>query len=210
MNNQIDANGPIPDQMLRGVHIFTDFLNEKLQERMVEQIREIAVQAPFYQPMTPGGRRMGVRMTSAGEFGWFSDGKGYRYVEKHPNGMDWPKIPSSAMGVWRQITGSPREPQCCLVNYYSEQTKMGMHQDKDEKDFQFPVVSISLGDPALFRIGNLERGGKTQSIWLRSGDVAVLGGEARLLHHGIDRIKFGQSGLLKNGGRLNLTLRVVT
>lgn len=86
---------------------------------------------------------------------------------------------------------------------------MGMHQDRDEADFTWPVLSVSLGDAALFRIGNDTRGGKTESLWLDSGDVVVMGGGARLRYHGVDRIRFGSSGLLAHGGRLNLTLRVV-
>ena len=86
---------------------------------------------------------------------------------------------------------------------------MGMHQDKDEGDFGWPVVSLSLGDSALFRVGNVVRGGKTESFWLETGDVVVMGGEARLAHHGVDRIRFGSSSLLPKGGRINVTLRVV-
>ena len=86
---------------------------------------------------------------------------------------------------------------------------MGMHQDRDEADFGWPVLSVSLGDEGMFRIGNATRGGKTQSVWLRSGDVVVMGGEARLLYHGLDKIRFGTSTLLPKGGRINLTLRVV-
>ena len=86
---------------------------------------------------------------------------------------------------------------------------MGMHQDRDEADFSWPVVSVSLGDSGLFRIGNDTRGGKTESIWLESGDVVVMGGAARLHYHGVDRIKFGSSALLPKGGRINLTFRVV-
>ena len=100
-------------------------------------------------------------------------------------------------------------PDCCLINFDGEGTRMGLHQDRDEQDFSQPVLSISLGDEALFRMGNVERGGATRSVWLRSGDVVVMGGEARLRHHGIDRIRFGSSPLLPNGGRINLTLRVV-
>ncbi len=87
---------------------------------------------------------------------------------------------------------------------------MGMHQDKDETDFSCPVVSISLGDDGLFRMGNIERGGKTESVWLKSGDIVVMGGPARLAHHGVDRIRFGSSSLLPQHGRINITLRVVT
>ena len=106
-------------------------------------------------------------------------------------------------------TGLDRAPDCCLVNLYRDTARMGLHQDRDEADFAWPVLSISLGDDGLFRIGNVERGGRTESVWLHSGDVLVMGGEARLIHHGIDRIRPGSSTLLDGGGRINLTLRVV-
>ena len=105
---------------------------------------------------------------------------------------------------------SPFAPEACLVNRYTPGTRLTLHQDRDEADFTCPVVSISLGDDALFRIGNLERGGTTEGVWLRSGDVIVMGGPARLVHHGVDRIRQGSSTLLQGGGRINLTLRVVT
>ena len=127
-----------------------------------------------------------------------------------PRGRPWPAIPAEVLAIWRDLTGLDREPDCCLLNYYGEGAKMGLHQDKDEADFSFPVVSISLGDDGLFRIGNRTRGGKTESVWLSSGDVVVMGGEARLTYHGVDRIRFKSSRLLPKGGRINLTLRVVT
>ena len=152
---------------------------------------------------------MSVRLTAAGDFGWFSDQRGYRYVEHHPSGVNWPAIPDSIMAIWRAVAGAAPDPECCLINFYGEGARMGLHQDRDEANFDWPVVSISLGDDALFRVGGTERGGKTESIWLQSGDIAVMGGPARLNYHGIDRIKFGSSSLLKEGGRLNITLRVV-
>ena len=152
---------------------------------------------------------MSVRLTAAGDFGWFSDQRGYRYVKQHPSGVNWPEIPAEIMAIWRVVAGGVPDPECCLVNFYGEGASMGLHQDRDEANFDWPVVSISLGDDALFRVGGTERGGKTESIWLQSGDVAVMGGAARLNYHGIDRIKFGSSSLLKEGGRLNVTLRVV-
>ncbi len=152
---------------------------------------------------------MRVRMTSAGKYGWFSDRRGYRYVEQHPSGVGWPDIPLGVLEIWRALVSEERDPDCCLVNYYDDSAKMGMHQDRDEADFGWPVLSVSLGDEALFRMGNETRGGKTESIWLRSGDVVVMGGAARLRYHGIDRIGAGSSALLAKGGRINLTLRVV-
>ena len=152
---------------------------------------------------------MSVQMTSAGKYGWFTDRKGYRYEPKHPAGTDWPPIPSSVSSIWRDLVSTQRSPDCCLVNYYREKAKMGLHQDKDEADYSFPVLSISLGDPATFRMGGTNRSDPTNSILLESGDVVVFGDDARLAFHGIDRIHFGRSDLLKDGGRINLTLRVV-
>lgn len=152
---------------------------------------------------------MSVQMTAAGRFGWLTDG-GYHYSETHPSGRAWPPIPDIAREVWTAVADTTRAPECCLVNFYGEGARMGLHQDRDEADFACPVVSISLGDEGLFRVGGPSRGGKTKSIWLRSGDVAVLTGPARLAYHGVDRIKFGSSTLLPKGGRINLTLRVVT
>ncbi len=124
--------------------------------------------------------------------------------------MAWPAIPAPVLRIWDQVTGLERRPDCCLINYYGEGARMGLHQDKDAADFSYPVVSVSLGDDGLFRIGNPTRGGKTESVWLNSGDVVVMGGPARLAYHGVDRIRFKSSRLLPRGGRLNLTLRVVT
>ena len=177
---------------------------------MVSDLRSVVESAPLFSPVTSRGQKMSVRMTSAGQYGWVSDRKGYRYEPRHPEGMEWPDIPTSVLDVWRMVAGYPRLPESCLINFYSETAKMGLHQDRDEADFNAPVVSISLGDSALFRIGNLERGGKTESVWLDSGDVIVIGGEQRLVYHGIDRVKPGTSTLLPKGGRINVTMRVVT
>ncbi|KKN24139.1 hypothetical protein LCGC14_0897990, partial [marine sediment metagenome] len=175
----------------------------------LEVVRGVVRQAPFFRPEVPRGGRMSVRMTAAGRYGWFSDRRGYRYVTEHPDGQTWPEIPAPILAIWDQLTGLERRPECCLINYYDADARMGLHQDRDEADFQWPVVSVSLGDDGLFRIGNLTRGGKTESIWLQSGDVVVMGGDARLTYHGVDRIKSGTSTLLSKGGRINLTLRVV-
>ena len=192
-----------------GISVFKEFLPLSDQLRLVEGLREVAAQAPVFSPKTKFGKPMSVQLTAAGDFGWFSDQRGYRYVEHHPSGVNWPAIPDSIMAIWRAVAGAAPDPECCLINFYGEGARMGLHQDRDEANFDWPVVSISLGDDALFRVGGTERGGKTESIWLQSGDVAVMGGPARLNYHGIDRIKFGSSSLLKEGGRLNITLRVV-
>ncbi len=194
---------------IKGFQVFKGLLSLADQRSIVEDIRAIVRQAPLYQPVTPGGRKMSVLMTCAGNLGWVTDQTGYRYQPHHPNGPRWPSIPESVLKVWTQTSQSDRMPDCCLVNFYAQDARMGMHQDKDEGNFEWPVVSISLGDDALFRIGNPERGGKTESVWLNSGDVVVMGGAARLAYHGVDRIRFGSSTLLSQAGRINLTLRVV-
>lgn len=194
---------------VRGFKIYKAMLSASDQEALVKAVRDVAEAAPMFSPMTPYGRPMRVKMTSAGDFGWVSDRSGCRYSKHHPNGMDWPAIPRSVLDIWEKVSGTDRAPECCLMNFYGEDARMGMHQDRDEGDFSQPVVSISLGDDGLFRIGNKERGGKTESLWLNSGDVVVMGGDARLTYHGVDRIRFGSSRLLNKGGRLNLTLRVV-
>lgn len=197
-------------QEIRGFLHYPGWLSPAEQAAMLADLRAVVAAAPLFSPMTPYGRPMSVRMTSAGRFGWVSDRRGYRYAEHHPDGSPWPAIPQSVLTVWQAVSGCARPPECCLVNYYADNARMGMHQDRDEADFTAPVVSISLGDDGLFRIGNETRGGRTQSLWLRSGDVMVMGGAARLLYHGIDRIAPGSSVLLPKGGRINLTLRVVT
>ncbi|MBJ6371923.1 alpha-ketoglutarate-dependent dioxygenase AlkB family protein [Sedimentitalea arenosa] len=194
---------------LRGVEIRKGFLDGAAQRALLADIREVVRVAPLVAPETPRGRPMSVRMSAAGRVGWVSDRAGYRYQEHHPDGGAWPEIPDSVRAIWSAVTGLSRQPDCCLVNYYGEGARMGLHQDRDEGDFSWPVVSVSLGDDGLFRVGNVARGGPTESVWLSSGDVVILGGAARLVHHGVDRIRFGSSRLLAQGGRINLTLRVV-
>lgn len=198
-----------PSLSVRGFEIFKDFLSSEKQASIVDDIRHIVAQAPLFSPMTPYGKPMSVRMTSAGRLGWFADRAGYRYQDTHPSGSSWPEIPASVLSVWKSLTGLERIPDCCLINFYKDTARMGLHQDKDEVDFSWPVVSISLGDDGLFRIGGTERKGSTESVWLKSGDAVVMGSGARLAYHGLDRIRPGSSKLLPKGGRINLTLRVV-
>ncbi len=155
---------------------------------------------------------MRVKMSNFGELGWVTDKEnGYRYQPHHPvTGQPWPPIPRQLVNIWHQITGLEPCPEACLINYYDASARMGLHQDRDEYDFSWPVVSISLGDDCRFRVGGTARKDPTRSIRLMSGDVVVLGGEARLAFHGIDRIYPDTSTLLANGGRINLTLRRVT
>ncbi|MGB3315586.1 MAG: alpha-ketoglutarate-dependent dioxygenase AlkB [Albidovulum sp.] len=200
---------PVPPVSIRGAEIYSGFLDTASQAAIVADIRDIARMALLFSPLTPWGKPMSVRMTSAGKYGWYADRKGYRYIDRHPGGGGWPPIPDRVLALWRDLIGDERPPDCCLVNFYGADARMGLHQDKDEADFPWPVLSVSLGDDARFRIGGTERSDKTESVWLRSGDVLILGGAARLAYHGVDRIAPGTSTLLREPGRINLTLRVV-
>lgn len=208
-NSRLSPERPSPTLVVRGFELHKGYLDSAAQEALVSALRDVIRAAPLFSPMTPYGRPMRVRMTSAGRYGWYSDRSGYRYVDRHPDGTPWPRIPAVLLGIWSDVTGVQRLPDCCLINYYGPEARMGMHQDRDEADFSWPVLSASLGDDALFRIGNRSRGGKTESLWLQSGDIVVMGGEARLTYHGVDRIRAGSSTLLPAGGRINLTMRVV-
>ncbi|WP_371038726.1 MULTISPECIES: alpha-ketoglutarate-dependent dioxygenase AlkB [unclassified Rhodosalinus] len=195
--------------VLNGVRVLRGWLDAPAQARLVDRLRALARVAPFVTQVTPGGRPMSVRMTAAGRLGWVSDRSGYQYAARHPSGAAWPPIPAQVMEIWNEVTGLARAPDCCLVNWYGEGARMGLHQDRDEADFSWPVLSVSLGDEALFRVGGVDAPRPSRSLWLRSGDVALLEGPARLAWHGVDRIRFGSSSLLPGGGRINLTLRVV-
>jgi len=194
-----------------GLIYYPDYLDRPEQERLLETLREITRAAPLFTPRMPRtGKPFSVRMTNCGLLGWVSDEKGYRYQPTHPEtGEPWPAMPEQVLAAWAELSGYLLPPDACLVNFYAPDARMGMHQDKDEEEFDAPVVSLSLGDTALFRYGGLERRDPTRSIRLRSGDAIVFGGPARLIHHGIDRLIAGSSDLLPQGGRLNLTLRKV-
>jgi DNA oxidative demethylase len=188
-------------------------LEDAEQAELLGALRAVMEEAPLFTPTMPrSGKPMSVRMTNCGPLGWVTDKeRGYRYQATHPvTGKPWPAMPQALLKLWREVARYPAPPEACLVNYYAGDAKMGLHQDKDEEDFAAPVVSVSLGDSAIFRVGGLNRKDPTRALELKSGDVVVLGGGDRLAFHGIDRIFPGTSGLLPEGGRLNLTLRRVT
>lgn len=198
------------EERLQGVRILRGLLDADRQLALLAEIRQALEEAPLVRYGTPWGKKMSVAMSNAGQWGWVSGSEGYGYVRDHPEtGRPWPAIPEGALRAWREAVAGASAPQCCLINHYGRGARMGLHQDADEKDFAAPVVSISLGDPARFRVGGLRRSDPTRSTLLKSGDVAVLEGESRKAYHGIDGIRFGESGLLEEGGRFNLTLRVV-
>lgn len=206
-------------ELVNGFKLLPGFLDRKAASGLVRDVAEIVASAPLVTPCMPRtGKPFSVRMTNAGSHGWFSDkAAGYRYQSCHPQtGRPWPQIPHDILAIWRALHPGAPPPQCCLINYYEDpKARMGLHVDADEEDFSVPILSLSLGDTALFRIGGLTRKGPTRSLRLASGDVVSLAQDARRAFHGIDRVYTGTSTLLAEngfpgGGRLNITLRRVT
>lgn len=188
------------------------YLDRPAQEALRDALREVVAAAPLFQPRMPRtGKPFSVRMTNCGPLGWVSDEAGYRYQAIHPvTGRPWPVMPPRLTEAWAEFAPGAPPPEACLINFYEAGARMGLHQDCDEAELSAPVVSLSLGDAALFRVGGLERGAPTRSFRLASGDAMILGGPARLAFHGVDRIIPGSSTLLAAGGRINLTMRRVT
>lgn len=198
-------------QVAPGVNLWREYFARPAQEALIDDVMRLSQIAPFYRPLMPrSGKPFSVEETNFGTLGWISDVEGYRYAPVHPlTGEPWPPIPKTLLDLWREVACYPSEPECCLINLYRAGAKMGAHQDRDEEAIEAPVVSVSLGDGALFRFGGTSRKGPTQSLKLASGDVLAFGGPARLMFHGIDRVFAGSSTLLSGGGRLNITLRRV-
>lgn len=193
---------------LSGFTLLPGRLDRAAQSALVDAVLTAARIAPFHRQVTPGGKAMSVEMTGLGPLSWITDAGGYRYEPRHPlTGEPWPPMPAVLRDLWTELADPDVPADACLVNLYREGAKMGLHRDEDEADFRFPVLSVSLGDTAVFRIGGLKRTDPTRSVRLASGDVCLLAGEARLAFHGIDRIIPGSSTLIPGGGRINLTLR---
>lgn len=194
-----------------GFQIYPGHLDREAQLSLVALLRRLMADNPLYVPQMPrSGKPMSVRMTNLGKLGWVSDRTGYRYQPHHPEtARPWPAIPEKLLELWEILAQYPHPPEACLVNYYAGRARMGLHQDKDEVNLDAPVLSVSLGDTAVFRMGGNSRKDPTRSFKLQSGDVLVMGGNARMNFHGLDRILPATSTLLDGGGRLNLTLRRV-
>ncbi len=197
--------------------LYSEYFGRRAQELLARDIFTIIAAAPLFTPAMPKtGKPFSVAMTNCGPLGWVSDkARGYRYQATHPEtGAKWPDIPEMLRALWDDVADPAAAPEACLINYYGAGARMGLHRDQDEADLSAPVVSVSLGDAALFRLGGLKRKDPTRSFKLKSGDVLVLGGETRLAYHGVDRIEPGSSDLLNDafpgGGRINMTLRRVT
>ncbi|WP_273144256.1 alpha-ketoglutarate-dependent dioxygenase AlkB [Oceanicaulis alexandrii] len=199
-----------------GFALHTGWFDRDAQDALALEILERVARSPLYQPAMPRtGKPLSVKMTNLGPLGWMTDKQGgYRYQSHHPvTDQPWPDIPKTLLALWDAVSGWPDPPQACLVNWYGPDARMGLHVDADEDAKTAPVVSVSLGDSARFRLGGPTRKGATRSLRLNSGDVVVLGGESRRFHHGVDRIYAGSSTVLPpdwRPGRLNLTLRRVT
>lgn len=207
-----DLSAPHPIEIAPDALWWSGLLDRPAQEALVEEVRAVLRAAPLFTPAMPRtGKPLSVRMSNCGPLGWVADISGYRYQPFHPDTRaPWPPIPGSLQDLWRTLTGAAVMPEACLINWYAPEARMGLHQDRDEADFSAPVLSLSLGDTAVFRIGGETRGGPTRSIRLASGDALCLGGRSRLAFHGVDRILPGTSTLLGVPGRINLTLRRVT
>jgi DNA oxidative demethylase len=199
-----------PIALAPGVHLWREYYTRAEQQTLLDDVLARVAEAPFYKPVMPKtGAPFSVEETNFGPLGWISDRDGYRYAPLHPfTNEPWPALPDVLLILWAAVTNFAAPPQCCLVNLYRAGAKMGLHQDR-EPDTAAPVLSVSLGDDALFRFGGDTRKGSTQSVKLASGDVLTFGGPARRMYHGIDRIAAGSSQLVPGGGRINLTLRRV-
>lgn len=209
MEGTADFDGP---ELPPGCRLYRRHLNAGAQAALLEDIRAALAEATLFTPAMPWtGKSFSVRISNCGPLGWVSDKDGgYRYEAVHPlTGRSWPPIPERLLSLWAELASFPRDPEACLINYYSGKARLGLHRDEDEKDFSAPILSVSLGDSAIFRIGGRRRRDPAISVELRSGDVLLMGGESRLRYHGIDRVLPGTSGLLGEGGRINLTMRFV-
>ncbi len=209
-SERVTGDGPPEDALGPGAIILRGFAASEETE-LLSALQHVAARAPFRHMVTPGGFRMSVAMTNCGSLGWVTDRTGYRYAAADPeSGLPWPPMPESFL---RLATGAAARggfngyvPDVCLVNRYEPGAKLSLHQDKDEQDFTQPIVSVSLGIPAVFLFGGLSRADNTQRIRLEHGDVIVWGGPARLRYHGILPLKEGHHPLMGRR-RINLTFR---
>lgn len=198
----------LPDGfLLRG-----GFLSLEQQKALLLAVRDIGTKAPFTKVRTKGGGYTSAAITNCGAAGWWSDAKGYRYETLNPATVHpWPAMPDIFLNVvaavakdspWPDFT-----PDACLINFYEAKAKMGLHQDRDEKDFAHPIITVCLGDDADFQVGGFARGDKAMNVLVRSGDVMLMGGDSRMRFHGIRKIYAGTSPIDDVNGRYSLTFR---
>ncbi len=198
------------EQVADGASYFNNYA-EPLEKDLIRFIAQAQQDSPFRQMTTPGGRRMSVTSTSCGPYGWVSDSKGYRYSQVDPaNNTPWPEIPSFIIEFARETASKAGYPgfvaDSCLLNQYTPGSQLSLHQDKDERDPTSPIVSISLGIPAVFQFGGLQRNSPIKRIRLTHNDVVVWGGASRFYFHGIEPVSYAFHSLL-GARRINITLR---
>jgi len=197
-----------------GLKLHQEYIGPDLRHHLLDAVVRALREAPFFTPRMPRwGTPFSVRMTNFGPLGWVSDKSGYRYQKTHPEtGRPWPPMPNALLKLWDEITGWPHPPEAALVNFYGLKARMGLHVDVDEAALDTPILSLSFGCEAMFRIGGWKRDDPTLSFRLRDGDVLLMGGEARHCYHGVDRILPGTGELPEviGAGRINITLRRVT
>lgn len=199
----------------QGFRYLPEYFDRTAQKALLDEVlRGIeAAGTPFHRGAMPRtGKALSTEGTNLGPLGWVTDkDKGYRYEPVHPvTHKPWPAMPEALTRLWEKVADYSAPPEACLVNLYRPGAKLGLHIDWDEEATDAAVVSVSLGDQALFRLGGEKRNDPTRSMRLSSGDVVVLGGTARRCYHGVDRIYPGTSTLVPGGGRINLTMRRVT
>jgi alkylated DNA repair protein (DNA oxidative demethylase) len=204
------ANSEAVEPLAEGAVLLRGFAAPVTSE-LLSALHTITDTAPFRHMVTPGGFRMSVAMTNCGQVGWVSDRSGYRYDPVDPgSGQPWPALPPVFRTLARDAAATAGyenfNPDCCLVNRYEPGTKLSLHQDKDEHDFTAPIVSVSLGLPAVFLWGGLKRKDRARRIRLESGDIAVWGGVSRLTYHGIAPLAEGDHPATGRV-RINLTFR---
>jgi alkylated DNA repair protein (DNA oxidative demethylase) len=207
-----DPPPPSREPLEDGAVLLRGFVRDEAAA-LVDEIARVAGAAPFRHLVTPGGFTMSVAMTNCGRVGWVSDRSGYRYDPIDPDtGSNWPPLPPLFLDVARRAASEAGfegyDPDACLINRYAPGSKLGMHQDRDENDKWAPIVSVSLGVPAVFLWGGKRRGDPVRRIRVESGDVAVWGGPARFVYHGVSPLKAGEHPLT-GATRLNLTFRKV-
>ena len=200
------------EEMAEGAVLLRGFIGDS-EADVIAALREIVAAAPFRRMFTPGGHQMSVAMTNCGSAGWVTDRSGYRYDEEDPEtGKPWPAMPPLLRELADRAAVSAGfagfAPEVCLINRYVPGAKMSLHQDKDELDFGAPIVSVSLGLPAIFRFGGLKRSDKPRRFRLEHGDIAVWGGPSRLFYHGVAPLAEGNHPLM-GAQRLNLTFRKI-
>jgi DNA oxidative demethylase len=202
--------GPSRERIADGAVLLRGFARP-IEDELIAAVRAIVAQAPFRRMTTPGGYQMSVAMTNCGERGWITDHTGYRYDAIDPrSGAPWPAMPLVFRDLARRAAESSGfagfTPDACLVNRYEPGTRLSLHQDKDELDLSAPIVSVSLGLPAIFLFGGMARSDKPRRFRLTHGDVVVWGGASRLAYHGVASLADGEHALLGRQ-RINLTFR---